>query len=70
MKYRMIPMSAAEVRYDAHRYAMALSFLAQLRDLWKHGDLTPTQYKQLRQQALDGDKHGAEKELGKIMLGG
>ena len=70
MKYRMIPMSAAEVRYDAHRYAMALSVLVELRTAYKSRAITAEQYRELRDMALNGDKTGAEKELGKIMLGG
>ena len=70
MKYKMMPMSAAEVRYDAHRYAMALSVLEELRTAYKSRAITAEQYRELRNMALNGDKTGAEKELGKIMLGG
>ena len=70
MKYRMMPMSAAEIRYDARRYAMALSVLVELRTAYKSRAITAEQYRELRDMALNGDKTGAEKELGKIMLGG
>lgn len=66
MKYKMMPMSAAEVRYDAHRYAMALSVLEDLRRAYKDNTITAQEYRDLRNMALNGDKTGAVKQLAEI----
>ena len=66
MKYRMLPMTAAEVRYDAHRYAMALSVLNEVRTAYRRGEITANEYKDIREMALCGDKTGAVQALAEI----
>ena len=67
MKYKMLPMTAAEIKYDAHRYALAHSFLADLRKAYSRGRITFDDFMRLRERALSGDKRGAEIELSKIV---
>ena len=66
MKYKMMPMTAAEVRYVAHRYAMALTVLEDLRRAYKDNTITAQEYKDLRNMALNGDKTGAVKQLAEL----
>lgn len=66
MKYKMIPMTAAEIKYDAHRYAMALSVLDELRRAYKRNEITAQEYRDLRNMALNGDKTGATRGLAEI----
>ena len=65
MKYRMMPMSAAEVRYDAGRYLRAKNLLDELRKCRKW--IGAEKFEELRTQALDGDVDGATKALGVLM---
>lgn len=63
----MKPASTKELRWEAHRYAMAHSFLADLRKAYSRGRITYDDFMRLRERALSGDKRGAEIELSKIV---
>lgn len=65
MKYRMLPMTAAEVRYDAGRYLRAKNLLDELRKCREW--IGTEKYEELRTQALTGDVDGATKALGVLM---
>lgn len=57
---------AYEIRWDAYRYALANSFLDDLRRSMRRGRLSATDYKLLKARALSGDIKGAARELAEI----
>lgn len=63
------PQTSKEIIEEAERYSLALPFLTEIRNKWLKGQITPKDYKRLREQAISGDKKGAMQELGKILEG-
>ena len=59
----MKPATAAELRWEAYRYALANDLLNDLRIAYNRRQITAEEYKRIRIQALSGDKTGAVKVL-------
>lgn len=51
------------VAWDSYRYALANSFLNDLRKALSRGYINYQTFKELRQMALGGDVTGAKREL-------
>ena len=63
----MKPATAAELRWEAHRYALVQPFMDTLRKAYMRSRITAKDYKNLRERALAGDKVGAHEELNKLL---
>ena len=59
----MKPATAAELRWEVHKYNMAIDVLTDLRNAYRRREITAQEYKELKDKAINGNKAEAVKEL-------
>ena len=62
----MKPATAAELRWEAHRYNLAIDVLTDLRKAYRRREITADEYRMLKSKAINGDKAGAIKGLAEL----